>query len=195
MKAIKGFDKNLQCRGFQYQEGETYRLDHPAELCRTGFHAVLQPIDVLRYYPPSTSVYHEVELEDVVGPEDEDSKIAGREIKIGARIELPALIKAQIEFVFKNAKKPAKGGTSKADHGLASAGTSNGAATASGWYGAATASGGSGAATASGGYGAATASGEYGAATASGGSGAATASGWYGAATASGGYGAATASG
>ncbi len=89
MKAIKGFDKDLKCRGFQYQVGETYRQDDPAELCRTGFHAVLQPIDVLRYYPPATSVYHEVELEDVVGPEDEDSKIAGREISIGARIELP----------------------------------------------------------------------------------------------------------
>lgn len=24
MKAYKGFDKNMKCRGFQYREGETY---------------------------------------------------------------------------------------------------------------------------------------------------------------------------
>jgi hypothetical protein len=185
--AYKRFNQDLTCRGFQYEVGETYTQDRPAELCSTGFHAVQQPINVLAYYPPNKSVYHEVELVDVVGPDaDGDSKVAGREIKIGARIELPALIKAQIDFVFKNAKKPAKGGVSKAKNGLATAEIDNGAATASGRSGAATASGRSGAATASGESGAATASGEYGAATASGRSGAATASGWYGAATASG---------
>jgi hypothetical protein len=149
--AYKGFNQDLTCRGFQYEVGETYTQDRPAELCSTGFHAVQQPINVLAYYPPNKSVYHEVELVDVVGPDaDGDSKVAGREIKIGARIELPALIKAQIDFVFKNAKKPAKGGVSKAKNGLATAEIDNGAATASGRSGAATASGWYGAATASG---------------------------------------------
>ncbi|UFS59502.1 DUF7666 domain-containing protein [Subtercola endophyticus] len=195
ISAFKGFDQNLQCRGFQYVEGETYTQDQPAVLCGTGFHAVIQPIDVLRYYPPATSVYHQVEVAEVDGPRaDDDSKVSGRVIKIGAKISLPALIKAQVEFVFANSK-PVKGATTKAANGQAGTGEANGAATASGRYGAATASGDSGAATASGDYGAATASGDYGAATASGDSGAATASGDYGAATASGRYGAATASG
>jgi hypothetical protein len=193
--AIKGFNPDLTCRGFQFAEGQTYEHDGPVSLCHSGFHAVTQPIDVLRYYPPTRSIYHEVDLEETVGPDGDDSKVAARVIKIGVKVELPALIKAQVDFVFAHAKKPTAGGVSKADHGCAVAKTENGAATASGDYGAATASGRSGAATASGDYGAATASGDYGAATASGDYGAATASGYYGAATASGDYGAATASG
>ena len=166
--AFKGFDRNLQCRGFQYEEGKTYTHDGPVEVCRSGFHAVTQPIDVLRYYPPATSVYHQVELDDVAEENEGDSKVAARVIRIGARFELPALIQAQIDFVFKNAKKPGQNGVSDEENGLARAVKENGAATASGDYGAATASGYSGAATASGDSGAATASGYYGAATASG---------------------------
>jgi len=196
MKAWKGFNPDLTCRGFQYEEGKSYTHDSPAQLCRGGFHAVTMPLDVLSYYPPATSVFHEVELDDVTGPEEGgDSKIAGRTIRIGAKIELPALIQAQVEFVFANAKKPGKNGVSDEANGLARATKKNGAATASGDRGAATASGDSGAATASGYSGAATASGYRGAATASGISGAATASGISGAATASGYRGAATASG
>ena len=185
--AYKGFNTDLTCRGFQYVEGETYTQGTPAVLCGTGFHATLQPIDVLRYYPPASSTYHMVELEDVAGPDkDDDSKVAGRTIKIGAKLDLTGLIKAQVEFVFKNAKKPTKGGSTDEADGLASDSRKNGAATASGRYGAATASGDYSAATASGRYSAATASGRSGAATASGRSGAATASGDSGAATASG---------
>ena len=78
MKAYKGFDKNMQCRKFQYVQGGSYELDKPAELCRTGFHAVLAPLDVFNYYPPAESLYHEVELDDVDPKRESDSKVAGR---------------------------------------------------------------------------------------------------------------------
>jgi hypothetical protein len=196
MKAFKGFDPDMKCRGMQYAEGETYTQDDAAKLCETGFHATLMPLHVLRYYPASKSVFHEVDVEEIDGPRDDenDTKIAARVIKVGARLTLPALIQAQVDFVFANSKKVA-GATSKKNNAQVGTDIANGAATASGDYGAATASGDSGAATASGRSGAATASGDSGAATASGDSGAATASGDYGAATASGDYGAATASG
>lgn len=54
MKAYKGFDRNMKCRGFQYQEGETYHED-TANLCNSGFHACEMPLDVLRYYAPAES--------------------------------------------------------------------------------------------------------------------------------------------
>jgi hypothetical protein len=196
--AYKGFneiDGQLDCRGHRFVEGETYEHDGPVSLCNSGYHACLQPLHVLRYYKPGTSVFHVVQLDDATKVEaGEDSNVAARKITIGAKVSLAGLIEAQVEWVTSRAK-PVKGSTAKADNGAATASGNSGAATASGWSGAATASGESGAATASGEYGAATASGWYGAATASGEYGAATASGNSGAATASGRYGAATASG
>lgn len=147
--AYKGFDQNMQCRGFQYVEGETYEHTGPIKVCHSGFHAVTMPLDVLRYYKPGTSQYHVVELEDVDQGDEEDSKVAARKIRIGAKLDLTGLIKAQVEFVFKNAK-PVKGATSAKNNAAVRVAVSNGAATASGYSGAATASGRSGAATASG---------------------------------------------
>ena len=71
MKAFKGFKNDLTCRGFKYEVGETYEEEN-AELCNTGFHACENPIDCLRYYNPATSVYHEVELEEVSNEQDID---------------------------------------------------------------------------------------------------------------------------
>ncbi len=103
----KGFSKDMTAHGgFQYKEGERYEQDAPAALCGQGFHYVTQPIHVFQYFPPATSVYHLVEARDSTGPaEGGDSKEAARVIEIGAKIELPVLIKAQIDFVFKNVKK------------------------------------------------------------------------------------------
>ena len=48
--AYKGMDFNMTCRDFKYELGKTYKTDK-AELCKWGFHACLNPIDVLDYYP------------------------------------------------------------------------------------------------------------------------------------------------
>ena len=141
MKAYKGFNPDMTCRDFQYKEGETYTQDAAAWLCQTGFHAVLMPLDVLKYYAPGKgSVYHEVDVDDVDAKREEDTKVAGRVIKIGASLTLPALIQAQVDFVFANSKKVA-GATSKAKNAQVGTDIANGAATASGDSGAATASG------------------------------------------------------
>ena len=204
MKAFKGFNKDLTCRGFQYKVGETYE-EEKAALCHAGFHACESPVACLQHYDPATSVYHEVELEEVSNEKDTDTKRVGKKITIGAEIGIPEICRLTFEYVKEHctnennaeAGKPATAGeygaATAGEYGAATAGY-RGAATA-GEYGAATA-GNRGAATA-GEYGAATAS-EYGAATA-GYRGAATA-GYRGAATAgdsgaatAGEYGAATA--
>ena len=46
--AYKGFDKNLQCRGFQYEVGGEYTTDR-AKACETGFHCCENPLDALLY--------------------------------------------------------------------------------------------------------------------------------------------------
>ena len=121
MKAYKGFDKNMQCRGFQYREGETYH-EETAELCKSGFHACEMPLDVLGYYAPGDgSIYREVDLEDVSKDRQaEDTKVCAKTIKIGAEIGIPGLVKAQIEYI-KSRTAEESGGHATGYQGAASA--------------------------------------------------------------------------
>ena len=194
IKAFKAFGSGLECHGFRYEEGKEYSQDDLAPPCGEEFHATLMPLHVLRNTSAATLEFREVELTDVVGPENDGyTKVVGKTIRIGAKIDLTELIEAQVEFVFKHAERPVEGG--EQENGLAAASRCFGAATVSGEFGAATVSGDCGAATASGGFGAATVSGDWGAAMASEDLGAATASGRSSGATASGDWGAATVSG
>ena len=148
MKAYKGFNKDMTCRGFQYKEGGEYETER-AEVCECGFHACENPIDCLAYYSAANSVFHEVEVCGDVVKSCDDTKVAATKIKIGAKLSIPALCKATFEFVRskctneENAElgKPATAGDSGAatagDRGAATAGD-RGAATA-GSFGAATA--------------------------------------------------------
>ena len=181
IKAYKGFNKDMTCNGFQYEEGKEYQAEGKIELCKNGFHACEDPLDCFRYYPPATSVFHEVEQDGEICKDKngDDSKTVSSQIKIGANIGITKIVKAHCDYVkahlttehtnpkkatagFKGAATAGfKGAATAGYYGAATAGDS-GAATA-GFKGAATA-GDSGAATA-GDYGAATA-GDYGAATA-----------------------------
>ena len=97
-KAVKGFNKDMTCRGFQYQEGKEYETEN-ASLCNEGFHACLNPLDCFRYYSPGDgSVYHEVEIDDN-GERGDDSKIVGSKIKIGAKLDVAKICKLHFEFV------------------------------------------------------------------------------------------------
>ena len=100
MKAYKGFDKNMQCRGFQFEEGKTYHEDE-AELCKRGFHACENPLDVFGYYTPGkNSIYREVELEDISEERNsDDTKVCAKTIKIGAKLDVAGLCKAHFEYV------------------------------------------------------------------------------------------------
>ena len=98
VKAYKGFNRDMTCRGYQYKEGETYHMD-TAELCKSGYHACEAPLDCLNYYNPGSSVYHEVELDELCDERFADSKICGKTIKIGARLDVAGIVQAQIDYV------------------------------------------------------------------------------------------------
>ena len=98
MKAYKGFNKDMTCRGFQFKEGETYETAE-AKLCKSGFHACLNPLDCFAYYSPATSEFHEVELDDISDERKDDTKVCAKKIKIGAKLDVRGICKAHFEFV------------------------------------------------------------------------------------------------
>ncbi|MBR1698418.1 MAG: hypothetical protein IJ714_01350 [Bacteroidales bacterium] len=210
--AYKGFNRDLTCRDFQYEEGKEFEIDGDVKLCSRGFHACEDPIDCFDYYDPANSVFHEVELEGVSPERRGDSKVVAKKIRIGARLKLHEMIKAAIDFRFaKTTVEPGahtdkdrcsvsatgyKGAASATGYkGAASATGYKGAASATGYNGAASATGDNGAASATGDNGAASATGDNGAASATGDNGAASATGYKGAASATGYKGAASATG
>ena len=160
MKACKGFDKNLRCRGFQYEVGGEY-TEETAELCNRGPHACENPLDTLRYYRPGDSRYCEVEIEDNGQRSSYDSKVCGKHIKIGAEIGLKGVINAGVRFVFDKCESATEENAS-GESGNAAASGLRGNAAASGWSGNAAASGESGNAAASGLRGTAVVTGAYG---------------------------------
>jgi hypothetical protein len=196
IKGVKGFDKDLKCRGFQYEEGKEYETKKkPVRCTENGFHFCENPLDVFGYYPPADSLYHEVDGDgDVSRKENSDTKIAVSKITIGARISLHDLIESGVKFIFERTTLT-KETTNKEDKKQASNSGYSGAASNSGYRGAASNSGYSGAASNSGYRGAASNSGYRGAASNSGYRGAASNSGDSGAASNSGDRGAASNSG
>ena len=193
MRACKGFDRDLKCRGFQYEVGGEY-TEETAELCKCGPHACENPLDTLRYYRPGDSRYCEVEIEDNGQRSSYDSKVCGKHIRIGAEIGLEGVINAGVRFVLDKCESATEENASGLNGNAAASGW-RGNAAASGWRGNAAASGESGNAAASGVSGNAAASGLSGNAAASGESGNAAASGVSGNAAASGVRGNAAASG
>ena len=200
VKSYKGFNKDMTCRGFQYEEGKEYE-EESVEVCDHGFHACEYPLDCLNYYSPNESVYHEVEQSGEIQKHNDDTKVASTKIKIGAEISIAGLVKAAIEYTVKRVNKEAESdenhGASSAtgDCGASSANGNCGASSATGDYGASSATGNCGASSATGYCGASSATGNCGASSATGNCGASSATGYKGASSATGYKGASSATG
>ncbi|EKF17101.1 DUF7666 domain-containing protein, partial [Nitratireductor pacificus] len=113
--ALKGFDQDMTCRGFQYVFGATYKHEGEVICCPDnddlargggGFHAIEgHPLEVFNYYPPASSRYATVECGgEIRRQEGGDSKIAAAEISIKVEMHLPELIAAAVKYVFDRAK-------------------------------------------------------------------------------------------
>ena len=99
MKVYKGTDKNMKCRGYEYELGKTEETDS-AVLCNSGFHACERPLDVLAYYDPANSRYFVAELEDVSQErKTDDTKVVGKKITMQAELSIAGLCKAQFDYV------------------------------------------------------------------------------------------------
>ena len=100
MKVYKGTDKDMKCRGFQYELGVTVKSDDAIRCGDKGFHSCEAPFDVLRYYPNNAG--NRFFAATAGGKIDrsgaDDSKIASSEITLDAEISFDELRMAQIEY-------------------------------------------------------------------------------------------------
>ena len=102
--AYKAMDKNMQCRGKQYEVGKAYYEDK-ADCCHAGMHACENPLDVLHYYPLKDSPrFFEVECGGNVDKSGEDSKLACTELTVKGEVNFAWLVKATVNAVFNRVK-------------------------------------------------------------------------------------------
>ena len=95
--AYKGFNKDLTCRGFQYEVGKEY-TEEEVSICNRGFHACENPFDVLNFYGDVlNNRFCKVEQSGQI--EKGDNKQVSSKIKVVAEIGFVGLFKAGIEWI------------------------------------------------------------------------------------------------
>ena len=180
MIVYKGTDKDMKCRGFQFDLGKECE-EEKAKLCRKGFHGCEYPLDVFSYYAPADSRFFVADLDGITDETGgDDTKRVGTKIKLKAEIGIPGIVKAAVEYIKEKAE------SSNNQTGYCSAATNTGdcsAATNTGDCSAATNTGDCSAATNTGYRSAATNTGDRSAATNTGDCSAATNTGYCSAAT------------
>ena len=107
IKSYKGFDKDMQCRGFQYEVGKEYDMDGEIKCCNRGFHACKSPLEVWDYYDMLNSRFAEVEQSGKIDEEEKSTKVCSSHIKIKAELKLADIINIGVEWL-KDITSPSK---------------------------------------------------------------------------------------
>ena len=124
--AYKATDKNMMCRGKQYEVGKTYR-EGKADCCHAGMHACEVPFDVLHYYHVSNGArFFQVECGGEVDKSGEDSKFACTELTVKGELKLTDMLKIGVKAVMKRVKEKTAGAKETAASGNCSTGAASG---------------------------------------------------------------------
>ena len=105
--SYKAFDKNMQCRNFQYEVGKEYEMDGEIKCCNRGFHACKSPMEVLDHYDMFSSRFAEVEQSGKIDEEGNSTKVCSSCIKIKAELKLADIINIGVEWL-KDITSPTK---------------------------------------------------------------------------------------
>ena len=105
--SYKAFDKNMQCRGFQYEVGKEYEMDGEIKCCNRGFHACKSPMEVWDHYDMLDSRYAEVEQSGKIDAGENSTKVCSSRIKIKAELKLADIINIGVEWL-KDITSPSK---------------------------------------------------------------------------------------
>lgn len=115
--AYKGFDKNLKCRGFQYEIGKEYEMDGDIKCCERGFHACEYPLSVFGYYSPSNSRFCQVEQSG--GIKTNSDKTASSKIRVQCEIGIKGIVEASVRFILDKVNWKDKKATNTGDYSAA----------------------------------------------------------------------------
>ena len=107
IKSYKAFDKNMQCREFQYEVGKEYGMDGEIKCCKRGFHACKSPMEVWNHYDMLRSRFAEVEQSGKIEEEENSTKVCSSHIKIKAELKLADIINIGVEWL-KDITSPSK---------------------------------------------------------------------------------------
>ena len=104
MIVYKGTDKDMKCRGFQFELGKEY-VEEEAKLCEKGFHGCEYPLDVFAHYAPADSRFFVADLDGVTDEREScDTKLVGTKIKLRAEIGIAGIVKAAVEYIKERAE-------------------------------------------------------------------------------------------
>ena len=141
IRGFKGFDKDLKCRGFQYEVGKTYDLKGKVECCEKGFHFCENPLEVFDYYTPNNSRFCQVEGGGSVDTSKIDSKVATSHIHISEEIGLNGLIDEGVKYILNKVELNHKKDQTTREKSVASTTRDQSAAICTGSYSSATSTG------------------------------------------------------
>ena len=104
MIVYKGTDKDMKCRGFQFDLGKEY-VEEKAKLCKKGFHGCEYPLDVFAHYDPAGSRFFVADLDGVTDEREScDTKRVGTKIKLRAEIGIAGIVKAAVKYIKERAE-------------------------------------------------------------------------------------------
>ena len=139
--AYKGFNKDLKCRGFQYEVGKEYHHTEKIVLCESGFHACPEPIEVFDFYAPGISRFCEVEASGEIVTEE--NKIACENLKVIRELSIGEFVGIATDHKMKTVLANLVNGTESAtgDQSASSATGDRSASSATGYQSASSATG------------------------------------------------------
>ena len=107
VKGYKAFNKEMICRGKQYEENTTYE-ESGNEICEAGvMHFCENPFDVLNYYPlidENGGISDFADVEAIGDIYKEKDKTATNKLHIGAKLGLKGFIKACVDFTIEKTR-------------------------------------------------------------------------------------------
>ena len=108
IKAYKGFNSDMTCRGFQYEVGKEYEIEGDIKVCERGFHACESPLEVLDHYQifgdNGENRFCKVEQSGTIDKEENSTKVCSSKINIKAELKLSDLINLGVEWIKEQVK-------------------------------------------------------------------------------------------